>query len=73
MASTSTSASASKAKKPRRQYIQDDMDKAVAAVRGGMGRTAAAKLYKVPRSSLGDKLNGKYSVKYAPKSALTEG
>ena len=44
---------------PRFAYTQEQMEKAIAAVRGGMSVRAASVAFKVPRATLFDKIKGK--------------
>ncbi len=40
------------------RYTEDDLQLAIAAVENGMSKTLAAKTYKVPRSTLYDRIKG---------------
>ena len=48
----------------RRKYDPVQMSRAVDAARGGMSKKLAAKTFNVPRTTLLDKLTGKYQLKY---------
>ena len=45
--------------KSRYQYNERQMQEALSAVRDGMSKRAAAKLFDVPRTTLNDKVAGK--------------
>ena len=58
-------------REPNKSYTQEDLNKAYKNVVAGT-RTInkAAEFYKVPRSTLGDKVRGKYPLNKTPKTAL---
>ncbi|XP_072384688.1 uncharacterized protein [Diabrotica undecimpunctata] len=61
-------------RRKRIQYSAEDINKAVVAVQSGMPFKTASKLYKVPRSTLQDKVKGRTSLekKSGPGTNLTE-
>ncbi|XP_030758772.1 uncharacterized protein LOC115884355 [Sitophilus oryzae] len=61
-------------KKKRILYSVEDLNKAVNAIRSGMPFKAASKLFKVPRSTLQDKVKGRTALekKCGPETILTK-
>ncbi|XP_030751595.1 uncharacterized protein LOC115879086 isoform X2 [Sitophilus oryzae] len=61
-------------KKKRILYSVEDLNKAVNAIRSGMPFKAASKIFKVPRSTLQDKVKGRTALekKCGPETILTK-
>ena len=58
-------------REPNKSYTQEDLNKAYKnVVAGTLTINKAAEFYKVPRSTLGDKVRGKYPLNKTPKTAL---
>lgn len=63
-----------KTQRRRLQYAEDDLKKAVDAVKNGMACLAASKAFGVPRATLQDKLKGRTPIgkKSGPETVLTK-
>ena len=48
-------------KKKRQQYTEDDMKAALEAINEGMNKHQASKTFNIPRTTLVDAINGKYT------------
>lgn len=55
-----------------RQYSDEDMKKALEAVKNGMSQKAASERFKIPRITLLDKVHGNHLLKPGHPTVLTE-